>query len=195
MLISSNAHAHDLICSNENETVNIARRARPSESIRLQGKGEVCANGFTFIRDAEDERRGFLLISPTELGLNAKYSVYRISFIKSIAVSIGELPVSAAEIKRGVFVNVHQEGGSVYMEKYKLTPTQVERDPIGFELVMDGDVCIDKNSLVKNANQTTKSSCAKVMQATFKTPVCLTHKNGAAFLSPRTACKDIEQNR
>ena len=82
-----------------------------SSEVRIDGRGDLCESGFEFWPDRRDGDEGLLLLSPNEPGLNAKSSVYRVSFASGLVRHIGELPISAERTSPGRYSTIVQQAG------------------------------------------------------------------------------------
>ncbi|MDP1681561.1 MAG: hypothetical protein Q8L39_07270, partial [Burkholderiales bacterium] len=158
----------------------------------LKSRGDVCEAGFEFTAAPSQSLTGLLIAAPTELGLRAKNIVYRVSFLDGSAVRIGELPASAERTGNGKFLDVYQGGGSVFLDRYDVSSNLVKLSPVSLELILDGRLCIQRKNDVWNMETGSKKSCSKIATANFASPLCLVHKAGKARLSPRLACKELE---
>lgn len=152
----------------------------------------MCETGFEFLADQGQTVKGIVLAAPSELGLRAKNIVYRVSFDDGSVREIGELPVSSEQTKNGVFLDVFQEGGSVFLDKYDITWNSVKHNSITLELVIEGRLCVQNKEDVWNLETANKRTCGKVATGSFANPLCLVHKAGKARLSRRPACKELE---
>ena len=194
---SSFSHASEfnvqtVSCSSSGSDAKLTYANRLSTPVILKGRGYMCETGFEFLSHRNQKLAGILLVAPTELGLRAKNIVYQISFQDGSANIIGELPVSSERTGDARFLDVFQEGGSAFLDRYDITSNGVSRNPITLELVFDGRLCVQHKEDVWNLETGGKKTCTKIATASFEGPVCLVHKTGKARLSSRRACKPLE---
>lgn len=179
-------------CLSSGSDAKLTHTNCPSTPVVLKGRSGVCETGFEFLADQGQTVKGIVLAAPSKLGLRAKYVVYRVSFDDGSVREVGELPVSAEQTKNGVFLDVFQEGGSVFLDRYDITSNSVRHSPITLELVIDGQLCVQHKENVWNLGTADKRTCGKIATASFANPLCLVHKTGKARLSHRAACKELE---
>jgi hypothetical protein len=194
-LLCLNASAANIICSRDAYGTTLTQQSTPSKKIIFRTQSDICENGYQLIRDTKDKDEATILLSPTELGANAKYSVYHASFSTGEAEQIGELPASAYIDESGAATNIHQEGGSIYMEKYKINRHNIEIMPTTLELVVDGSLCLDNMSNVWPLEIHNDKSCSKRVKASFSHPMCIRHEEPNHRLQPKSACNEIEKFR
>lgn len=193
--LANTANSQTLSCMDTHDGIIIFHTNTPERRAHIKNTSSNCASGFTFIQDRNRKMSGYIITPPKELGLNAKQSVYYTPFNKGANTYIGELPSSANENEEGLFINVLQQGGSIYLEKYKLTPTKIEASPETLELLVDGIACIQNPSDVWQITFHGNRVCNKKAKASSKHPICLSYNNGKATLSPLSICKVIQENR
>lgn len=186
------AEMQTISCSPSGSDAKLTHSNCPSTPVVLKGRSDVCELGFEFLPHPDQPLAGIVLAAPIELSLQAKNVVYRVSFHDGSAKNIGELPVSSEQTTGGVFLNVFQEGGSAFLEKYVITPNSVNHNPITLELVIDGRLCVQNKGDVWNLEVAVKRTCGKITTASFTNPLCLVHKTGKARLSHRSVCKELE---
>lgn len=183
--------ADQAICTKTNEEI-IFTQQRSKKSITLKTEINVCQNGYQFISSFDEISHATLLISPTELGPDTKYTVYHVSFDAGEIKKIGELPVSANVDSSGIATSLHQEGGSIYLQKFKIDNDKLEIFPKTLELVTDGSVCLDDVSRAWSLEVQHNKSCKKTAKASYKNPICLIHEESGAMLHPKSACREVE---
>ena len=197
VIFGSTAHASEVrvqavSCSPSGGDARLSHANNQATPVVLKNRSDVCTAGFEFLPDPGQMLSGIVLAAPSELGLRAKNFVYRISFQDGSVVHIGELPVSSEQADDGSFWDVFQEGGSVFLNKYEVASREIRLRPVSLELVLDGCVCIQRKNDVWNIETGVKKPCKKIAVASFTSPLCLVHEGGKARLSPRLACKELE---
>ena len=186
------AEVQSVSCLSSGSDAKLTHANCPSTPVVLKGRSVVCETGFEFFPDRGQTVTGIVLAAPSELGLRAKNIVYRVSFDDGSVKEIGELPVSSEQTTNGVFLDVFQEGGSVFLDKYDITSNSVKHNPVTLELVIDGRLCVQHKDDVWNLETADKRTCGKIATASFANPLCLVHKTGKARLSHRPVCKELE---
>lgn len=192
---ASESTIKEISCVSSGNAVRLFHINAAAKPVLLKDINDVCEAGFEFHSDADQTLTGIVVTVPSELGLRAKNSLYRVSFKEGTALLIGELPVSSERIGAGVYLDVFQEGGSIFLDRYNVTSDLVRLAPASLELVLDGRLCVQRKDDVWNMDTSIKKSCSQIILASFKSPVCLAHKIGKAKLLPRLACKEIEDRR
>jgi hypothetical protein len=167
--------------------------SNPKQKIIVTGRPDLCISGFEFLPDLHSRTTGLLLAAPSELGLSAKNTVYRVSFESSAVREIGEIPASASPGKNGTYVNILQDGGSIYQTIYTVRQDRVEISSESLELVIDGTVCLAPATNVRTIEAADGGDCPKMVIASFSNPICIAHNGGESRSAPRSACAALEQ--
>lgn len=182
-----------LTCSENGPDAILTHVNQQETQVTLPNRRDVCEAGFEFMPDKGQPLTGLVLAAPIELGLHAKNTVFRVSFQDGMAKRLGELPVSAVHTSSGSFVDVFQEGGSVFLERYEVSTTQIKRTDAALELVIDGHICVQQKNDVWIIEISDGRSCRKRIVASASKPRCVVHEDSKAMLSPRQACKELEE--
>lgn len=155
---------------------------------RVAGRADICATGFELFEDPETSAT-YLFAAPLELGLRARRQVFRLDYGSGRSTLIGELPASAESTGSLAFVDLFQQGGSIFQDRYTVASSGVLRDPTSFELVFEGVVCIKSNSTCR-PNISSCTDC-KSIKATRLVPICLKHLGGTSLVLHSNACRDL----
>lgn len=189
---ASVVETQNVSCSQSGNDAKLAHTNLQTIPVVLRERSDVCEAGFEFLPNPGQPLAGIVLAAPTELGLRAKNIVYRVSFQDGSATRIGELPISSVRTVGGFFLDVFQESGSVFLDRYELGSNSVKHSPVSLELALNGRFCIQHKDDVWNMETSSNKLCGKIARASFTSPLCLIHETGKARLSPRLACKELE---
>ena len=129
-------------CSKDEGAPSLFITANPTLKVTLPGRPDVCDYGLEFRPDAASPMNGFIILPPKYLGLASKSEVHRTSFVTGETRLIGELPASAERRSTTVYIDIVQQGGSIYLNTYPLKDDRIEISPTALELVVSGDVCL-----------------------------------------------------
>jgi hypothetical protein len=136
---------------------------------------------------------GLIILPPAELGLTSKNAVYRTSFLTGVAQQIGELPASAEKRDARIYVDIVQQGGSIFLNTYTIQWNHVELSTASLELVIAGKVCILPVERVQSLNTGSGLECNRAVNATFSNPICISHTAQESRLANRAVCRDLEK--
>lgn len=162
-----------------------------TNEVRIDGRADICESGFEFWPDRRNGREGLLLLSPVELGLNAKSSVYRVSFASGLVQQIGELPVAAERTSPGHYSTIVQQAGSLFLETYVIGQTSIDKGDASLELVVDGWVCTDRGGAAFVRVIDPSRDCVRRLRASRTKPVCLAHSTGRNVIVALNQCKPL----
>jgi len=150
----------------------------------------TCARGFRYTASARREEAGWIFMSPVEPGLNSQLAVYYIDFAKHSAQRIGDIPISSEPVEADRYISIQQQGGSIFMQGYRLTTTHVSTESESTELLFNGSVCISRPNRVFVIG-IGNGECKRIRKASRKNPICLTHTNNETHITFIDACKQI----
>lgn len=164
----------------------------PGKELVIRRRADVCGAGVVFVPEAGQPRRGLLLLAPKELGLRARNEVWRVNFDDPSQLRLGELPVSAEPVSPGVYQDLVQEGGSMFLQRYLVGAEAVVPADDSVELVFDGELCVDKPAAVF-VRGIGNGPCRQRQKLSMAKPACVQHRAGAASLVPAKACEPLMQ--
>lgn len=156
-------------------------------------RADICEAGFDFEPAAGAPVRGRVILAPRELGLNARRSVLRVDLLAGTIRLLGELPAAAERKAAGVYEQVTQEGGSLFLASFKIDDDRVQVAPVSFELVFDGELCVDEAHAVRVLGLGVDPPCSQRVQATRISPVCLAHRADSHRVVALGRCRPLMQ--
>lgn len=162
--------------------------------IQIPGRSDACASGFEFLPESPGSASGLLILSPSELDLRSTNTIYRVSFRTGDVLKLGNISASA-ERKGGGYVDIFQEGGSIYMMEYVIGSSAVELSANSLELVIDGAVCLLPATSVRSTAGLVDPDCRKTTHGSFSNPICIAHEGKSSRQVNRAICKELEPNR
>ncbi len=193
--VLASAPATQLGCKVAGDGAMIFRAEHEDIAIEIVGRADICSNGFEWLEQPKSVGTGYIIAAPLELGLQAKSTVFRLSFLDRTSYLVGELPAAAESVGKFQFINIFQELGSVFLDRYELSERDVRFLGTERELIFEGSVCLSNGGNVLRKLSTSRSHCKKILQASFESPVCLRYVGDHAVLASAKDCSKLLRSR
>ncbi|WP_164513457.1 hypothetical protein [Thiosocius teredinicola] len=156
---------------------------------------ESCASISDYVADQEESGCWYIIVEPDVIGLNAHSRVYYYCVGSRGITPIGDLPIAAEPSGSfGEYKEIYQERGSIWLNRYLLTPNRVELGESSIEMVIDGDICVDDCNDPWDLSVADGRTCHSSIKASYESPVCIVHKRNTASLGRQGECDFLRSN-